>query len=790
MLSAHIGTEVLRRPTLSAALVLAATLCLAGTQPLRAQAVDEDSSRHVLTIDSGLVANNNPAPAARGIPAVVWSTVVSVPTSSWLRLDYSGILLSGSREPGGDGSYLRISSLLDHHFQTQHLVHVEQWQQTSAYFNGDAVLVELLACPGTGPSRIMIGAATAGPGLPVSPDTICGPTDDRVLSSDPRAGRNQPTGCTSWLINDCNHCLLTAGHCAGSGLQVVEFNVPLSTSSGAIQHPAPQHQYAVDASSVQTNGGLGVGNDWTYFGVFANSTTGLTPHQANGGQAFDLLPTPPAVGSQSIRVTGYGSTTSPVSPTWYLVQKTHSGPYATFSGTTVQYVTDTTGGNSGSPVFLDGTNQAIGIHTHGGCNSTGGANSGTGSNHPGLQAALANPQGVCDCPAIDFTYPNGLPTVVDPAGTTVIRVQIGGVQPLQAGSVRLHISTGGPFVALTPVALGNGLFEATVPASPCLSPVQFYWSAQDTSSTTYTDPENAPTSTYSATSAGSLATIRSYNFNTTPAGWSVINTALTTGAWTRGVPVDSRGPAADYDASGQCWVTGNTNNEDVDGGPTQLRTETIDLTSNNDPVVRYALWFTNDDNDDFLVVEASQNGGASWVQIENLGPFVGWQMHGFRVLDHFATLGQLTVRFSVADNPNNSVTEAALDAFSVVDPICPQPTWSPYGLGCAPTGAAPALAMVSLPALGGTFALGTQNLGSGAPFMVTGFSAQALNLAQFGFGPACLLLVSVDAVQFAPAGSFTLTIPNNPSLAGLRLYNQVIELGSSAVSNAGVGEIR
>ena len=775
--------------------MLAATLFVAlSPRLLHAQAIDEDSTRHTIAVDSGLVANTNPSPAARGVPAVVWSTVVSVPGASWLRLEYSGVLLSGARESGSDGSFLRITSLLDQQRQTQHLLHVEQWRETSAYFNGDAVLVELLACPGTGQSRLMIGTAVAGPSLPVGTDTICGPTDDRVLSSDPRAGRNQPTGCTSWLIDDCNHCFLTAGHCAGSGLQVIEFNVPLSSSGGSIRHPGPQDQYAVDVSSLQTNGGQGVGNDWAYFGVFANSTTGLTPHQANGGQAFTLLPTPPAVGSQSIRITGYGSTTSPVSPTWYLVQKTHAGPYSSFTGSTVRYVTDTTGGNSGSPVILDGTNHAIGIHTHGGCGATSGANSGTGSNHAGLQAALANPQGVCTCPPLTFTHPNGLPTVVSPAGTTTVRVQIGGSQPLLAGSVRLHVANNGPggngpFTTLTAVALGNGLFEATFPASPCLSPVQFYWSAQDTSNATYTEPANAPASVHPAIAAAAATTIRAYDFNTAPPGWSVVNTALSTGAWTRGVPVDPRGPAADFDGSGQCWVTGNTSNQDVDGGPTRLITEVFDLTAANDPVVRYALWFTNDTADDALVVEASQDGGATWVQVGNLGPFVGWQAHGFRVRDHFVVPGQLTVRFSVADNPDNSVTEAGLDAFTVLDPTCPQPTWSAFGQGCAPVGPAPVLSLVSLPALGGTFALSAQNLGTGAPFVITGLTPQAVSLTPFGFGPTCVLLVATDAVQFAPSGSLSIQIPNSASLNGLRLYNQFVALGGAAVSNAGVGEV-
>ncbi|MEO6596120.1 MAG: hypothetical protein ABIP94_15330 [Planctomycetota bacterium] len=759
-----------------------------------AQAEPAQSTNHFVGIDSGLVANQNRSPALRGMADVVWSTVVSVPNAAWLRLTYAGVLLSGSREPGSNGSFLRLTSLLDGQRQTQHLVHIDQWQDTSAYFNGDSVLVELLAQPGTGDNRLMIGDVIAGPILPAMPDTICGSVDDRVLSNDQRLARVLPVGCTVWLINDCNHCFLTAGHCGG-GLQTVQFNVPLSTSSGAIQNPGPQDQYAVDPSSLQGNGGQGTGNDFAYFGVFPNSTTGLLPFQANGGQAFDLLPAAPPVMGQTIRVTGNGSTTAPVSPTWYLVQKTHTGPYSSTFGTTIQYAVDTTGGNSGSPVFIDGTNQAIGIHTHGGCTATGGANNGTASQHPGLQAALANPIGVCACPGLTFTYVPGLPTVVAPNGTSTIRVQIGGTVPLLAGSVRFHVSTGGAFQTLIPTAVNANTFDASVPATFCGSLVSFYFSAQDTNVTTHTDPANAPASVHTAVAANGLTTLRNYNFNTAPPGWTVINTALTTGAWVRGTPIDPRGPASDFDGSGQCWVTGNVANEDVDGGPTRLLTEVVSLGAALDPVVHYALWFANDDNDDRLVVEASNDGGVNWVVVSDLGPFTGWVAHQMRVRDYFATPNLFVLRYSVADNPNNSVTEAALDAFRIDDIQCTAPTWMSYGSGCTNGPSAPVLQLVSLPAIGGTFALAVQNVGPGFPFMLTGLSQLNLPLLLPEFATGCTLLASPDLAQLlvpvAGTAQWSFNIPNTPTLAGERLYNQAFEFGGLwTLSNGGVGEVR
>jgi len=763
-------------------------------QPAMAQTAEQQRTRHLVGIDSGVVANTNPSPAAHGIPAVVWSTVVTVPAAAWVRLEYAGILLAGHRAPGRDGSYLRITSLRDGQFQTQHLVHVEEWRDTSAYFNGDSVLVELWACPGTGPNQLTIGAVLAGPALPAGTDDICGPTDDRVLSTDPRIGRLDPVGCTGWLIDDCNKCFLTAGHCTGSSMQIIEFNVPLSTGSGALVHPGPQHQYAIDVSSVQSNGGQGPGNDWAYFGVYPNSTTGLTPYQVNNGQAFTLLAATPSANSQPIRITGYGTVSAPVSPTWQQVQKTHVGPYTLALGSRVEYQTDTTGGNSGSPVILDGTSQAIGIHTHGGC-PTFGANLGTAGNHQQLQAALAAPTGICYCHPISFTYPNGLPTLASPGGVTTIRVLIGGTRPMQPGTLQFHYSFAGPgqYATLAPTSLGNSLFEVTVPVAACGTTLLFYFSARDMNNATFTDPRFAPTSAYTATVATSLTTIRSYNFSTAPPGWTVSNTNLIAGSWTRGPLNDPVGPFMDHDGSGQCWVTGNTPFENVDGGPTRLRSETIDVSGATNPVVRCALWFTCPSGDDRLVVEATQNNGANWVVIEVLTPFPGWEVHGFRVLDHFATPGQISVRWSVTDNPNNSTTEAAVDAFLVADATCPPPSWTPFGTGCAVSGPAPALAPLSMPALGTVFVLTTNNLGAGVPIMVAGFSptTPSVSLAPYGFGASCRLYVTPDVSFFAPGGILGLVIPNDPTLSGVRLYYQLLEIGALlATSDAGIAEIR
>ncbi|MFN7021033.1 MAG: DUF6923 family protein [Phycisphaerales bacterium] len=352
----------------------------------------EVSARTPLMLDSGWVA----APPGSRRPEVIAELLVHVPGAPWVRLEFAdaGVTRLAGDPAADNAARLRITSLADGASQLLNAETLAQWGNTSAYFNGDAVLVELLAADGPGPSRVVVHSALAGPARPVTDRSICQRIDDRTLSDDPRAGRLLSVGCTAWLINDLNSTFMSAGHCSVAPTSVVQFNVPLSTSNGTSQHPPPEDQYAVDVSSSQGNSG-GVGDDWRYFACFANSNTGLTPYQRQQAR-HALAPGAPPTSERTIRITGYGTTSSPVSPTLSKVQKTHAGPYISLNASTVRYHVDTTGGNSGSAVVDETTGLAIGIHTHGGCGtSTTSSNAGTALQHSGLRAALAAPRGLC-----------------------------------------------------------------------------------------------------------------------------------------------------------------------------------------------------------------------------------------------------------------------------------------------------------------------------------------------------------------------------------------------------------
>jgi hypothetical protein len=624
-----------------------------------------------ITVEIGF--DSGPVTNASDQREVIYSTVVREPGVAWLRLKFDEATL-GAAPAGGESTILRVTSLLDKAVQTMTAEHLRQWRDSTAYFNGDGVRVELLADPGAAVSRLVMTGALAGV-HPSPPESICGPVDDRMLSDDPRTGRLIPIGCTAWLIDDPNHCFLTAGHCTGAA-DVVEFNVPLSTSGGSLQHPGPEDQYAVDPVSMQTNGGQGVGNDWGYFGCFPNTQTDLTAYEAQGD--FFVLEFPPPVSGQTIRITGYGTTSSPVPPQWNQAQKTHTGPFVTSSGTTVQYQTDTTGGNSGSPVINDDTGEAIGIHTHGGCDSGGGQNSGTGVNIAALQTALANPRGVCIPTAqLDFAYPDGLPTLFAPSGQT-IRVDVVGVDGAthQTGSGVLHYDTGSGFVSAPMTAVDGNSYDAEFPAIECGVNVRYYFSAETTDGDEGTDPITAPGNSFSSLSAFDVEVAFSDDFET-HTGWVVENVSLEDGPWERVTPntICNRGnPLADADGSGMCYVTDNDPSNcdnDVDGGPTRLISPFFDVSGMTDPQIAYSRWFTNDDGDaDRMTVDLSANGGATWTNVETIGNTIGWNTMIVRIADYVDLTSSVRIRFSVIDNPNNSVTEGGVDGVQLLSLDC------------------------------------------------------------------------------------------------------------------------
>jgi len=645
---------------LTAAGVLAGVSGLASSQvaPLR---FEHDS----ILVDSG------PLGAPADGASIVFGEVVESPGADWVRLWFGETVLP-------EGAELVITSAATGDIHRLTAETLAQWSNSSAYMAGDAVFVDLImpsAQAGTIQEQARVRITGLDAGLPpIVTRTLCG-TDDRLLSSDPRASRLAPQGCTAWLFNNRPNSAITANHCGVAGGDALWFNVPLRTSGGSVVPPAPEHQYPVENASVQDSGGSSIGDDWAVFGVFDNSNTGLSPVDAQLDSYILATAMPPSDG-RPINVTGYGTTSSPIPQAWFAVQKSHTGPLFSVSGTSVRYRPDTTGGNSGSSVYDEQDARAIGIHTNGGCNSSPtSSNVGTSIANGGFRSAVMRSQSIAGGPTPGvIRLLDDAPTRIEPAGGTSVGVELladfAGPEPQQG--VTLHSNDGSGWVqtALNPGFAGD--WFGAFPAMTCGADVSYYFSAVGANGELFTFPPAAPAVVFEAIATEEWAVLASAD-GQSDAGWSIENTGVSAGAWQRGVPSPtdiSGGPRSDADGSGACWTTGLGNSVNLNGGPTRLVSPEFDLSGAADPFVDVSLWYNSDGSSERMDVEFSVNGGMSWAVLETLGSTSGWRPRTYRVADFAPGAAALRMRFSASDTAFFDVIEAGMDGFVLRDTSC------------------------------------------------------------------------------------------------------------------------
>jgi len=89
--------------------------------------------------------------------------------------------------------------------------------------------------------------------------------------------------------------------------------------------------------------------------------------------------------------------------------------------------------------------------------------------------------------------------------------------------------------------------------------------------------------------------------------------------------------------------------------------------------LRFAYWWRNDNQDgDPYVAEVSNDNGTSWTTLDTIvNQPAGWQIAEYYIADYVALTSAMKFRFSVADTPDNSIDEGALDAVLIFDLVCP-----------------------------------------------------------------------------------------------------------------------
>jgi hypothetical protein len=195
--------------------------------------------------------------------------------------------------------------------------------------------------------------------------------DGRVPSSYAAVGRvvgsDGTVLGTAFLL--LNGALVTAAHVPPYR---VEFQVPLSEADGTPRHPAPEHVYPVDLTSVQ-EGVPGDGRDWKVFRCLPNAVTGDDVLDAQGEflrVAYGLAP------PSAVLVVGYGKDCTPdvyggCAPNASShAQQMGSGAfvgvyYLGDRGYVLRHDADTESGNSGSPILMPDGATATGVHAQG-----------------------------------------------------------------------------------------------------------------------------------------------------------------------------------------------------------------------------------------------------------------------------------------------------------------------------------------------------------------------------------------------------------------------------------------
>ena len=280
-----------------------------------------------------------------GTSRIVFDYEVRVPGAGWIRIYFDDVQLEGA-------SSIRMTSVDDGEVQELDAAGLLMWRNSSAYFNGEAVRVQLIAAPATFDNALTIGAI-AKEMVPAGHTRggcgICG-NDDRVPSSVDWAARMMPVGCTGTIYNTSS-CFVTAGHCLG-GADTLQFNVPASNSNCTLNNPPVADQFPViDLDGLDG----GVGAD---YGAMKSGTNNLgqTPYERYGIY-MPLANSVPSSGTASVN--GFGVDEECVRTQ---TQQFHDGPISGTDSTSIFYDIDITFGNSGSSIIRNG--EIIGIVTH------------------------------------------------------------------------------------------------------------------------------------------------------------------------------------------------------------------------------------------------------------------------------------------------------------------------------------------------------------------------------------------------------------------------------------------
>ena len=269
----------------------------------------------------------------------------------------------------------------------------------------------------------------------------------------------------------------------------------------------------------------------------------------------------------------------------------------------------------------------------------------------------------------------------------------------EVDGVELHYNLGDSWQVQSMPRLGFGsIYETSIEGLYNGMLIDYYILAVNSDGIIQTYPNSAPSNSILFI-LGDLPDLYANEFEIDGSDWVIGDSSdtATSGIWNLDIPQASFNdqglqvqPGLDHTEDGQvCFFTGsgyeldpstgqnNASFDDVDGGSTTLFSPTFNLLSIDKAVLTYWRWYTNNigdnGNNDKWVVSVSNNGGASWIDLENTSiSNASWVKQRFLLNDHINLTSDIIFKFVAEDVFNTgdagsggSLVEAAIDDFLI-----------------------------------------------------------------------------------------------------------------------------
>ena len=269
----------------------------------------------------------------------------------------------------------------------------------------------------------------------------------------------------------------------------------------------------------------------------------------------------------------------------------------------------------------------------------------------------------------------------------------------QVDGVELHYNLGDSWQVQSMPRIGFGnIYETSIEGLYNGMLIDYYILAVNSDGIIQTYPNSAPSNSILFI-LGDLPDLYANEFEIDGSDWVIGDSSdtATSGIWNLDIPQASFNdqglqvqPGLDHTEDGQvCFFTGsgyeldpstgqnNASFDDVDGGSTTLFSPTFNLLSVDKAILTYWRWYTNNigdnGNNDKWVVSVSNNGGASWIDLENTSiSNASWVKQRFLLNDHINLTSDIIFKFVAEDVFNTgdagsggSLVEAAIDDFLI-----------------------------------------------------------------------------------------------------------------------------